>query len=168
MIVNLVNQKFGRLTVIRQAGTKIQKCLTWECKCSCGALVLVKGKDLKSGKIHGCKKCSKKDILIDFSKYSQYGIYGIYVEDNLYYVGMTMRAFNERFKEHKEFINNPEKKNPQQFYLYKQIRQDILNHKNYEFRILEDCGLKQLNKHEVELLEKLTIRLLNPKFNYIR
>lgn len=167
MIVDITGRKYGRLTVIRRSDSKIQKCITWDCRCDCGQSIKVKGKDLKSGKIKECKTCKKKnDDMVDFEKIIDYGIYGIYVEDNLYYIGMTMRDFKERFSEHIAAINNKNLINSQQKFLYAQIRTDESNGKEYEFKIIENCGEKKLSKKEVELLEEFAIKIMKPKYNY--
>lgn|SRR6185436_1524679 len=49
---------FGRLTVIRLAGTK-RACLTYECVCSCGVTREVLGTTLRSGDSTSCG-CSRK------------------------------------------------------------------------------------------------------------
>ena len=41
-LIDLTNQKFGRLTVIEQAGSQHGNAY-WKCKCSCGAEVIVRG-----------------------------------------------------------------------------------------------------------------------------
>lgn len=38
------------------------------------------------------------------------GIYGIYIDDELVYIGMTLRNFEQRFNEHKSRMNNPKYK----------------------------------------------------------
>ena len=50
---DLTNQKFGRLTVTGQAGTRNQR-VTWNCVCICGRRVIKTGNDLKSGRCNSC------------------------------------------------------------------------------------------------------------------
>jgi deoxycytidylate deaminase len=71
-LIDLTNKKFGRLTVINRGHGKItgkdkRVCVTWVCKCDCGAEVEVVGQDLKNGTTScGCyKKEYKKYNSVD-------------------------------------------------------------------------------------------------------
>lgn len=52
-IIDMVGQKYGRLTVIRQAGMKDGKAL-WECKCDCGRTKIALGTNIRSGITQSC------------------------------------------------------------------------------------------------------------------
>jgi hypothetical protein len=52
--VNLINQNFGRLTVIREIGTNKNRRVIWECLCECGAITKVVGRDLRNGHTKSC------------------------------------------------------------------------------------------------------------------
>lgn len=58
---SLVNQRFGSLFVLWRAGSKkfgksTSSHAVWECKCDCGKIIKVTGKDLRGGKDHcGCQ-----------------------------------------------------------------------------------------------------------------
>lgn len=60
-IIDLSGKKFGRLTVIKQAGKKNNK-ITWLCKCDCGNEKIVKGIDLKRQHVKSCG-CLKKELV---------------------------------------------------------------------------------------------------------
>lgn len=55
---NLINQKFGRLTVIELAPKKVLPCgnsvTMWLCKCECGNTKVVPANNLKIGKTKSC------------------------------------------------------------------------------------------------------------------
>lgn len=51
---NLVGRQFGRLTVVRSAGTNKQSKQLWHCRCSCGKLVVIAGNNLASGNSKSC------------------------------------------------------------------------------------------------------------------
>lgn len=53
-IKDLTLKKFGRLTVIRQAGKTANRKITWICLCDCGTVKELRGGDLKTGKIVSC------------------------------------------------------------------------------------------------------------------
>ena len=53
-LTDLTNQLFGRLTVIRRAGTDMNKKPLWLCRCSCGKQTLVPSQSLKSGATKSC------------------------------------------------------------------------------------------------------------------
>lgn len=50
--VNLISQRFGRLVVIKRAGTL--RGARWECRCDCGATVLACSGDLRKGRPRSC------------------------------------------------------------------------------------------------------------------
>ena len=65
-ILDLVGQKFGRLTVLEQVGDFIspvnhKRRSRWKCRCDCGNIVEVNGVDLTSGNTISCG-CYKRDI----------------------------------------------------------------------------------------------------------
>lgn len=63
-LVDLTNQKFGRLTVLCRDKEKekqhIDRHAMWRCKCDCGNEVSVVGKDLRQGKTQSCG-CLQKE-----------------------------------------------------------------------------------------------------------
>lgn len=53
--IDLTGQKFGRLIVIEDDGTRTKgKQVKWRCRCECGNLKHVKGSHLKDGRIKSC------------------------------------------------------------------------------------------------------------------
>ena len=62
---NLINQKFGDLTVKESAGTDKQRNKLWLCECTCGETVITTSHNLTSGrKTHcGCKRCRNRIFL---------------------------------------------------------------------------------------------------------
>lgn len=56
-LIDLSNKKFGMLTVIKRSGTSNDNQAMWECRCDCGNICLVRGRDLRDGhtKTCGCK-----------------------------------------------------------------------------------------------------------------
>lgn len=60
--LNLVGQKFGRLTVTNRAENDKKGNTRWLCSCSCGKQGIVCGYHLKSGAIKSCG-CIKKEML---------------------------------------------------------------------------------------------------------
>ena len=51
--LNLIGNQFGKLTVIKYAGTKNNR-TAWLCKCECGNYTTVIGKNLKNGNTKSC------------------------------------------------------------------------------------------------------------------
>lgn len=52
---NLVGQTFGRLTVVKDDGTRTSgQAIKWLCRCECGAYKHVKGSHLKRGRVKSC------------------------------------------------------------------------------------------------------------------
>lgn len=57
---DLTNKIFERLTVVKEAGQAKDKEFLWECICSCGNTVIVRGNSLTSGNTKSCG-CLQKD-----------------------------------------------------------------------------------------------------------
>ena len=58
-LVDLTGQRYGRLTVIKRAGTYTPadgfgKAATWLCRCDCGSEVVVLSRNLRSGNTQSC------------------------------------------------------------------------------------------------------------------
>lgn len=65
MIIDLTGKRFGRLLVIKRAGTAVgrngQKVPTWECLCDCGNTATIRGSNLRSGATTSCG-CYAKEV----------------------------------------------------------------------------------------------------------
>ena len=61
--IDLTNQRFGKLTVIKESKKRISNRVTWLCKCDCGNEVLVTSKNLREGITKSCGCLKKKDLL---------------------------------------------------------------------------------------------------------
>lgn len=59
-LIDLTNQRFGKLVVIKRGENSKQNKPQWICKCDCGNEYLVRGESLRSGKTTQCKSCQKK------------------------------------------------------------------------------------------------------------
>ena len=56
-LIDLTGQRFGRLTVLRRAGTYKSfdhQIPTWLCRCDCGNYAVIKGNALKIGATKSC------------------------------------------------------------------------------------------------------------------
>lgn len=58
-LIDLIGQRFGRLTVIRRDGANKNGSATWLCKCDCGNVKVVSGRDLINGDTKSCG-CSRR------------------------------------------------------------------------------------------------------------
>ena len=52
--IELLGQKFGKLTVIAEHPIRKDGCVQWICQCECGNLTIVSGTNLKRGKVKSC------------------------------------------------------------------------------------------------------------------
>lgn len=59
---NLVEQKFGRLTVIKDSGQRQNNRIVWECQCDCGNIVYVCTNSLTTGNTTSCGCYHKEQI----------------------------------------------------------------------------------------------------------
>lgn len=64
---NLLGQKFGKLSVVSEAGRTKDRRILWACVCECGKEVTVPGRDLKNGHTKSCG-CLQKEILSNIRK----------------------------------------------------------------------------------------------------
>lgn len=104
-------------------------------------------------------------------KPQHYGVYGIKVNDELIYIGSTMREFEERFQEHKEAIVSHSKA----LYVYSLLK-EVDTH-SISIEIMFDCGevvsrdggktgpVHVFTEEEVKSIEFGYIQLLKPKGN---
>lgn len=61
-VKSLAGQEFGRLTVIKMTDKRSSdKCVIWECLCSCGKRIEVAGARLTSGNVKSCG-CLRSDV----------------------------------------------------------------------------------------------------------
>ena len=95
--LNLVGQKFGRLTVIADAGNRRKQSL-WECLCDCGNLVKVMAGYLKSNHTKSCG-CLKIDIHTIHGQ----AVRASYSKTYAAWVDMTQRCNNPRNKAYKNY-----------------------------------------------------------------
>jgi hypothetical protein len=58
--IDLTGKQFERLFVIDRAGNNIDGRARWNCKCKCGTIITVLGKELRSGHTKSCG-CYKRD-----------------------------------------------------------------------------------------------------------
>lgn len=63
--INLIGQRFGKLTVIEKAPKGERRGTRWLCQCDCGNTKIVYGVDLRSGGVQscGCKRSEKLNDL---------------------------------------------------------------------------------------------------------
>lgn len=53
-VVDITGKKYGRLTVVRRAGSSPRGEATWLCRCDCGGESIVRGTDLRAGHTKSC------------------------------------------------------------------------------------------------------------------
>jgi hypothetical protein len=53
-LVDRSGERFGRLTILREAAERIRGRVTWHCRCECGAEVTRTGSDLRIGRTTSC------------------------------------------------------------------------------------------------------------------
>lgn len=66
--IDLTNQKFERLLVLKESRKDNSGAIMWLCKCDCGVEKEVRGNDLRSGKIKSCGCLGKEKRLIATQK----------------------------------------------------------------------------------------------------
>lgn len=66
-IIDLTNQKFGRLTILERAASTSQGMAQWKCQCECGNIVIVTGSNLRRGHTQSCG-CLQKEKIANTTK----------------------------------------------------------------------------------------------------
>ena len=129
----------------------------------------VKGKKILTTKFQnnagyscGIVETGFKDIT---GESNYYGIYGIYADDELIYIGSTIRSFEERFNEHKVNLMNGSK----ELKVYDLIRQEKLVGKKIELKIILNCANikvdRKLTLEDIESMELGFISYFKPRGN---
>lgn len=62
-VKDLTGQRFGKLTVVKQAGRDPRGNVLWMCRCDCGKQHITRGYSLQSGNVTSCTKCPNQYIL---------------------------------------------------------------------------------------------------------
>lgn len=60
--IDLLGQRFGRLTVIEETNQRANGSILWKCRCDCGNTVLVRSNHLRRGGVLSCG-CYNRDII---------------------------------------------------------------------------------------------------------
>ena len=61
-MIDLTNQRFGKLLVLKNVGKQDGRRYFWECQCDCGKKIIIEGSRLRSGNTKSCG-CGKYDGL---------------------------------------------------------------------------------------------------------
>lgn len=93
------------------------------------------------------------------------GIYGIYIEEELVYIGMTMRSFDARWGEHIAYAEDDKMPCSQQNFLYEAIRDAKNNNMEVVFKAIIEVGDK-ITEQELKSMEFALIATNKPKYNY--
>jgi hypothetical protein len=65
--IDMVGERFGRLTVLKEYPYRIGGRVCWVCKCDCGAVKVVNGYCLRSGEVVSCR-CYQRERAGDVAK----------------------------------------------------------------------------------------------------
>lgn len=69
MIDDLTGKRFGRLFVIRRAGSNDRHHALWDCQCDCGRTIRALGYNLKNGDLRSCGCLGKETRSRNISGY---------------------------------------------------------------------------------------------------
>lgn len=96
--IDITNQRFSRLTAIRQADRLRPKVTRWHCKCDCGNLVIVDTRHLRHGKTKSCG-CLKMESIKLVNR--SHGL----TESKEYKIwcGMKRRCYNRNERSYKTY-----------------------------------------------------------------
>lgn len=89
--IDITGKRFGRLTVISEAGRK-RKEVAWLCKCDCGNTIVTNGYGLRSGHVQSCGCYMKDRIRQTVTKHGE-------CNSKLYktYYNMKNRCYNPHY-----------------------------------------------------------------------
>lgn len=80
-LIDMTNERYGRLLVVSRAENSQQGQARWNCKCDCGNNSIVRGQDLRNGKVVSCG-CYK------IENQTKHGFY----DEPLYRVWISMKS----------------------------------------------------------------------------
>lgn len=96
--VDLTNQKFGRLLVVKRMGSDKFKHSIWLCKCDCGNIKIIASNHLKRGNTKSCG-CLAKEILS--KRMSRHNMNGTRI--NRIWLRMKNRCNNKNDEHYKNY-----------------------------------------------------------------
>lgn len=100
--IDLIGQKFGRLTVITSNGSIPPGKRTWLCKCDCGKETVVATSELRSGKTKSCGCLQKEKAALIGKKYHTiHGMDGTRIYQC--WKDMKRRCYNPKTKSFKNY-----------------------------------------------------------------
>lgn len=99
-LINLIGQKFGRLTPVKQMGISKHKKSLWLCKCDCGNEIVVLSNSLRTGGSKSCG-CLNKELI-----FKRNWIHGHNIRNKISKMYLKWREINKRCCDHnsKEYI----------------------------------------------------------------
>lgn len=100
-LIDLTNQRFGRLVVLHRGDNNNQGKPRWVVKCDCGNVIQVCGTSLKSGNTQSCG-CIKSEIVV--AKNKENAVHGE-AGSRLYriWIGMKTRCYNPKYNQYKDY-----------------------------------------------------------------
>lgn len=120
--ITLVGQKFGRLTVVKDAGVKNGRTYS-VCLCDCGNVVVVSNKNLRNGHTKSCG-CYKNDIVREIGKVT----------------GKT-NVYGAQAKAHENNVSHGMSKT-RLYRIWQQIKQRCYNEKSSSYKYYGGKGIK--------------------------
>lgn len=107
---NLIGQKFGRLTVLKEDFIDKKHCIHWLCQCDCGNLVSVRTDQLKSGRAKSCgclaKEKARENSLINPNKKLKKNIYEVQENGTVFLYNETKTEYAVIDKYSEQFVKN--------------------------------------------------------------
>jgi hypothetical protein len=104
--IDLIDQVFGRLTVIKETDSYInpkgKKYLKWLCKCECGNLIEVVGNHLKKGNTKSCG-CFQKERVTELKTKHGCSNKGKVTKEYIAYTSMKARTLNPKHENYKYY-----------------------------------------------------------------
>ena len=76
--INLLNQRFGKLTVISETEKRKNNSIVWQCQCDCGNIVELSTKELRNDGIIQCFKCGFNRNPVKQQKSEIGNVYGMF------------------------------------------------------------------------------------------
>lgn len=98
VIVDLENQRFGNLVVLKEAGRTNDKKVTWLCLCDCGATKVISGRSLRVGLTKSCGCIHKKQLIERSTVHGKSR-----TRENYVWSSMKQRCLNSRNKAYKNY-----------------------------------------------------------------
>ena len=98
----MLNQRFGHLTVLQEAGRTAAQKVRWLCRCDCGQMTAVVSSDLRNGHTRSCGCLHRKELSLRRTIHGAARLGQKTIEYRTW-ISMMRRCYNQNTKDYKNY-----------------------------------------------------------------